>query len=455
MPELSGRAGIKTANRGPRPPAGRTYLVIRNDLRPVPSRYRRDVLRTLGAAGALGGCTRGPDPGRTATTTRTEPAIERPDPTPTATERPTDVETETATQRDEQCETAWDPARLWRDEAGIRAYRPVVVDGVAYFGAQDDVESPGVLSALDAATGRARWRRPQAVRLYGRPAVAAGRVVVTDYGTVTAVDAASGDRRWTFAPPGEYADVDTNPAVAGGRVFVGTSNYAGREEDPAEDPYTRLVALSLAGGGTEWHRTVRIRGVFEGLAVAAGTVYAARNDGVVTALDGASGERLWARRVGARGGSYDPVLDGGNVHVQVGGTLAALDAANGTVRWRRRGDFRDDPAVADGVVYCATGRELASFEAATGRPRWRSTLHGDVDGRVTATPDVVYVSVEGTAGVTRKVAVDAATGCRLGSYPVEAAGVTRATVANDVVYFGGLNGDGALFAVRSPSVDRE
>ncbi|MFC6371208.1 PQQ-binding-like beta-propeller repeat protein [Nonomuraea thailandensis] len=69
----------------------------------------------------------------------------------------------------------------------------------------------------------------------------------------------------------------------------------------------------------------------------------------------------------------DPVVAGGVVHAaDSGGTVSALDAATGAVRWRSRagGADMDGHAVADGIVYVAGAGRVVALDAATGRPRW-------------------------------------------------------------------------------------
>lgn len=144
------------------------------------------------------------------------------------------------------------------DAGGGTVPRPVVVDGVAYIGGATvhAVEAtsgermwtaasaleyiPGRYSiisvsqgtvyvgsdtevvALDAATGRTRWRSRFAVRLESGPTVGAGGVYAGGGdGQVYALDAATGRLRWRYHTGG---GVSTTPVVAGDFVYVGCSN---------------------------------------------------------------------------------------------------------------------------------------------------------------------------------------------------------------------------------------
>src|SRR5688500_8991994 len=126
--------------------------------------------------------------------------------------------------------------------------------------------------------------------------------------------------------------------------------------------------------------------------IANGTIYAAGWDGVLFALDAATGVERW------RFATDDPVFappvvgDGTVYVVAASGVIHALDTATGQMRWRARsagvvgrGLSLDDgtlyvttgtaptPAIADGVVYAARGETeaiLQAFDAGTGSQRW-------------------------------------------------------------------------------------
>jgi outer membrane protein assembly factor BamB len=107
----------------------------------------------------------------------------------------------------------------------------VVRDGVAYVGSSDAAR----LFAIDARTGRSVWELPTGGWPWGEPAVAGGRVfigsagdaeyMVKHEGSFIAVDRATGRMAWRFAVPppagkGQSGFVGS-AAAADGRVFVG------------------------------------------------------------------------------------------------------------------------------------------------------------------------------------------------------------------------------------------
>ena len=106
----------------------------------------------------------------------------------------------------------------------------------------------GILSALDAATGKVLWRKPApaALPLYGTamsPLVDAGLVIAHvgghDNGALTAFDAATGAEKWKWSGDGPgYA----SPVVG---TFAGTRQVITQSQD-------RLVSVSAATGQLLW-----------------------------------------------------------------------------------------------------------------------------------------------------------------------------------------------------------
>lgn len=417
----------------------------------MPSTSRRAVLRKLGVlVGALGGCQDQPNGTRTGTPaltgTRTRTETRTPTGTasvtasPTETETTTETDSETPQRLDEHCEAIWNPVDRWRYGTPV-ASRPAVVDGVVYVGTHG-----GSLYAFDAADGTIQWRQDQQVTLDSQPIVEQGAVVVASYDGVTSYDAADGGHRWTVAPPGEVGEVESDVVVDGGRVFFSAQNQPGTHETTSVPRYHRLYALDVADGGTLW--TVDLRA--EGIAATNGTVYAAMGDGRLLAFDGAIGESRWETTVSETAPLSRPVVGEEVVYVTSDGNLATIAADDGGVRWRQDGRFHDEPVVVGDAVYCATRRTLVALDPATGRRRWRAatpTWYGEALG---ATPETVFVEIEYDDRV-EVLGLDAEVGCRLGSYDVWANGVTRVDTSEDTLFFGGVGGDGDLYAVSRPT----
>jgi outer membrane protein assembly factor BamB len=253
---------------------------------------------------------------------------------------------------------------------------PVLVGSTLVVGGYD-----GHLHGVSTA-GRRRWR----VGLDGRsgtPTPYGDRVYVADGdGSLHAVSA-DGERLWRARREslvdrlGERLLGGDDPLPVGAPAVDDRGVYATVASSGERDEGVVLLAYDHAGS-QRWRR------VFEGAAarhvrgptVADGTVSAVVGDTVV-ALDAADGSERWRFVTG-----YDtpgpPATDGERLYVGAK-NLYALDAATGTEQWRvvneavradrrwRRGvPYVARPAVADGAVHVRTG----AFDAATGERLW-------------------------------------------------------------------------------------
>jgi outer membrane protein assembly factor BamB len=188
--------------------------------------------------------------------------------------------------------------------------------------------------------------------------------------------------------------LESSPVVAGGTVYVGGA---------------ALVAIDAAAGSLLWRRSGLLAS--SAPAVAEGMVFATRSSGQLAAFDAASGQDLWDPPGVEAYGS--PTVLGSTVYTGWG-TVAAVDAASRSVRWRLEdGTFSRTPsAVANGLVYTATNHrypagDLAAYDAATGALRWRVDLPMPVDPGVTVANGLVYTLDQYGNGL---YAFDAATG---------------------------------------------
>ncbi|MFD3550099.1 PQQ-binding-like beta-propeller repeat protein [Streptomyces sp. NPDC058655] len=145
---------------------------------------------------------------------------------------------------------------------------PAVTGGGVYL-----VDHLGTVYALDAATGKDRWRIATETRASADPVlVANGNVHLGAGSALYTLDAVTGTPKWRFAAGGEITGL---PAVADGRVHFGSADHC-------------LYTLDAAGGQLRWK--LATGGEITGAPVAdAGVVYACSKDRCVYALDAAKG----------------------------------------------------------------------------------------------------------------------------------------------------------------------
>jgi outer membrane protein assembly factor BamB len=185
--------------------------------------------------------------------------------------------------------------------------------------------------------------------------------------------------------------------------------------------------------------TVTGRRAFFSPSIANGVIFALSGDGVLHALDAATGAERWTF---ATGGTYNaapvafPAVDGGIVYVGAPtGTLFALDAETGTRRWTVTvgGSLTTPLLVYDGLVYAGSADgNLYAFEGKTGEERWRSATGPITSAGPAADGGAIFAaSDDGTI-----VALDLATGAERWRYA--AGSKLKTLVATDgLVYASG------------------
>jgi eukaryotic-like serine/threonine-protein kinase len=134
-------------------------------------------------------------------------------------------------------------------------------------------------------------------------------------------------------------------------------------------------------------------------AVVGETVFVASTDGVVHALEFATGSERWRAELGADVGAASPlVVDAGVVVADKAGIVHALDPATGTERWHTAtgGPIAGAAALAGGRVVVATENGLAlALDPATGSIDWQVPLPGGVERSIAATDGLVYCALSG------------------------------------------------------------
>jgi outer membrane protein assembly factor BamB len=274
---------------------------------------------------------------------------------------------------------------LWTVQADLITMdpQPVVGGGLLFCGGKQPEEG---LVAYDAITGQRRWAFNTGESVYANPAAAGATVYVgTSRGTVFAIEAATGRARWRHTldssgplPP----QVDSSPVLAGGILYVVAEGNL-------------LFALDAATGAQKWKMTA-VAGTGGGpsaVAVAGDVVYLADARGGLAALGARDGRLRWRHQFSGKGfhsASLIPVVSGGTAFCFDNDTLFALDTATGAVRWQA-GDLDttyERPVLAAGAVHLASLSAIVSFNPGTGRVLHRRPA--EMVDHLTATGDLLY-----------------------------------------------------------------
>ena len=244
--------------------------------------------------------------------------------------------------------------RIWRFDAGVVESTPLYANGVLYFGSWDRN-----LYAVNAKTGKLRWRYRADDELNTSPAYAGGSIYIASKGgRVHAVNARTGKARWvaeSYSRFGGREQFYATPTLAYGRVYIGNTDG-------------NVYAYGAGTGKLIWASNAGSY-VYSAAAVWRRTVYVGSYDGRVYALDAATGQTRWTyESPGSIHGA--PTVMGGLVYFSVCGTCGqfgsryakrgprgtfALDARTGRLVWRF-GDGTYSPIVADSKRVYLTGR---------------------------------------------------------------------------------------------------
>ena len=238
----------------------------------------------------------------------------------------------------------------------------------------------------------------------------------------------------------EAAEHKAAPGAAPGTEWVrrrGGTHRAGDPVPSAEPPQTAPVAPPAPGTPPGEWRPWRFRmsnDVWGTPVVSDGLLYVTSFE--VHALDVASGRRQFKTRDVA----WTMAVAGGRIHASDGPSLFALDAADGSERWRTAADGWVYAIRADGgtVVTATRGGGVQAWDASSGTRRWErggaQTQFESPDSGPTVIGRAVYYQ-----GGGQLHAVDARNGTELWSYPVGEPGAagsvpTRPVVAGGVVH---------------------
>jgi outer membrane protein assembly factor BamB len=224
-----------------------------------------------------------------------------------------------------------------------------------YIGSMGGTEAGEDVYALDADSGHQRWHRDLAGTCTGGAATAGDVVVLETRDGVYALDAASGETAWHL----DYTSYRCSPMTRAETVYT--------------DDFGRIAALDARDGSVEWEVADDVPAAGNWTLVD-GRIYAA-GDGSAFALDPDTGAVVWRAKTPA--GRPRSVVVPGNSRMYVGiqgGTVVALDARSGGTAWQADRDPRHLAVTPGGdTVFVTTDdwHSLTALDATDGTRRWR------------------------------------------------------------------------------------
>lgn len=270
---------------------------------------------------------------------------------------------------------------------------PGVGEGLVLLGT-DDAE----VIALSAENGEQRWRTRVSSEVLSVPAAGSGTVVVhTVDGKLSGLEATNGNERWRYEREVPVLTLrgSGSPVISGGAVYAGMAGG-------------KLVALRLDNGGLIWDVAVTVpggRSELQRLAdidgdplVLGGGVFVATYQGEVAALEERSGRVAWRRKMSA----YTRMAaDFQGLYVgDAEGVVWGLDIRSGAARWSQ------DALKNRGLSHVAVLDDLVVVGDFEGYLHWLDREDGSMVARtrvgtdpittgLQVADDVLYVQGEG------------------------------------------------------------
>jgi outer membrane protein assembly factor BamB len=183
-------------------------------------------------------------------------------------------------------------------------------------------------------------------------------------------------------PPVAGGDTPTVPEAVDGdwpmpAADAGRSSYAPDVAGPTDPP------AELWQVPTDWTPTAPV--------VADATVFVGGDDGTVLALDARDGTERWRTTLVEPVAAAPSVL-GDTVHVPTETAVVALARSDGSERWHTTAPAERDTLVADHGVYWVADATVAALDRSEGGERWRTDLADPWEPHLFASPDTVFVS---------------------------------------------------------------
>jgi outer membrane protein assembly factor BamB len=229
---------------------------------------------------------------------------------------------------------------------------PALWNGGVYFGCGD-----GNVYALEAKTGRLKWKFHTHGVVHASPAIAAGIVYIGSWDSyLYALDAETGQEKWKFKTGEDpqifnQVGIQSSPAVADGTVYFGCRD-------------SHLYAVDAQTGQQKWNFPTQGSWVIVSPVVRNGVTYFATSDSALFhAVDAATGKERFTFPTGLFVFS-SPAVAGDMAYFGVfDGKLLAIDLKAGKPRW----EFQTDSSKAN----------LPAFLLPDGKPDYAKIFASD------------------------------------------------------------------------------
>lgn len=328
---------------------------------------------------------------------------------------------------------------------------PAIYNDVLYFGSGD-----GFLYAVDAETGKERWRFYAEAPIYSSPAVAGGQVwFVSANGVLHALQASDGKEVWQYKMGKDltaqnYWDYyHSSPNIDNDILYVGSGDG-------------NLYSFNTKTKKLNWkyNSGSRIRST---PAVSDNLVVFGTMSGYVVAIDKNTGQLRW--KFATQGASYhfydvendrtsvfcSPAIANGTVLIGArDGFLYALDLATGNLKWKfdHQGSWVLSTSIEGDKAYVGSGSAyfIQSLDLQTGKELWRFKTQSANFSSITIAGDVLY-SADFSGNI---YALDRLTGKEKWCFPLGNRALSTPVVSDGMVYCS--SDGGVLYALQGSTI---
>lgn len=280
---------------------------------------------------------------------------------------------------------------IWKKElsSGNKRDKRAFGGGLAVAGDRLIVASGfGFVSALDTATGSEVWKRNTEAPMTGSPAISGDRMfIVSNNNEFSALSLSDGSIEWTDQAIAETARVLSSPSPAAIDEIVVAPYSSGEVIAYLPSNGRRLWTDSLTRAN-RFTPISAINDIASRPVLSAGMVYASSQSGVLAAIDGRSGNRVWALPFGT---TQAPVVTEEFLFaVGVDGQLICVEAVTGRVVWTRQlPNFKNMEKRKNRISYA--GPLLASNRLVTVSSDGRLSAFSPQNGELIEEVDLVRV----------------------------------------------------------------
>lgn len=295
----------------------------------------------------------------------------------------------------------------------------------------------GRIYAADKNTGRVIWEYKAENTIYGTPAVVKDSVVfAAGDGELLCLSISDGSLIWRAGGIGgkDTHGKDVNDGLSDGAAYGGGMLFVSKAD-------RKLHALNASTGKTVWTYTGGDQGLREAPVYSDGLVFLGEYDGIFSIINAKTGKR--ENGGGAGGAVNTPTVSGGNVYFSAwNGAVNAVKIKGVEPLWEV--NIHDaattQPAISSGLVVVGTGRgAVVALNASNGSLKWRYETEA---GNVSATPIIADGCVFAGGETGYMHVIDASTGKKVGQLGGGGGIYADGLYSDGVLYFG----SGAVYA---------